>query len=1018
MNSRIRTLALVLAGVLMTGSLSATMPAARPNTVPTTGRLGASAAADDPEDAETGEPIEQDPATDDPDFVSEIIVEPDYASVHRDWTDEGVNETPDTDLIHLTADQFTAINGSQQEEADDYGAAWMMESEQGISVSFEIDEAGLYDLSIEYIVQGSGLLSTEAELTLDGEIPYYEARRVLFPVQWMRDNEEFAYDTAGHAIDPSYSENREDWLATSLQDPARVKPESLKLNLGKGEHEISLTLQQGELLLGDIRLVPGETRPTYSEYRETVDGEFAPGAPADVGIIREVEAETAPIKSSTTPRAMTDRDLSVTPYETYRRMLNVFGGDTWQQSGEQISWVFDVPEDGYYQLGFRYKQEAKMNEYAFRTVRVNDQLPFAEAKAYRFPYSEGYRNLSFGDAETGDDYLVYLEQGEQIISLEADTSPYVDLIAAVEDAIAEVAALGLEIRLLTGNNQDPNRDWIINDFIEDIDGRMFRLADSVEGQMNRMLEEGYLSADNMAYSGLVSSIRRVRNLAAEPNRLPARLNQLSEGTSSVNQSLSDALTELRRQPLTLDKLYLYQGSRNHLPEPESSFWLSAVEGIKRFFNSFRAEDTVDTEEEVVTVWVNRARVYLDLMQRMADTTFTTDTGIKIRFSLMPDENKLILANSAGMNPDVALGVSTNRPFDLAIRNSLVDMRQLDGFKETARQFSPGAILSYVLEDGVYGLPETQDFYVTFYRTDILERLNIPVPETWQEVINILPELQRYGMNYYSPLSSQSALKPFMFTAPFIYQNGGNIYRDDGVTTALTDEPAIEAVRLMTDLFTIYGLPLQVPNFYNEFRYATIPIGLSNFADYMRLRTAAPEIAGSWEIAPAPGMEQEDGEIARWNTGSAQGTMIFNTSERVDEAWEFLKWWLSADTQISFAHQIQTLYGEEYVWNSANLEAFAQLPWPEEHKAVILEQWEWMIEVPKTPAGYMVERELSNSWNTIVFDDANPRSTIDDKTLLMEREMRRKLEEFGYMEGNEVIRPFPIPSIETVEAWLR
>ena len=70
MNSRIRTLALVLAGALMTGSLSATMPAARPNTVPTTGRLGASAAADDPEDAETGEPIEQDPATDDPDFVS------------------------------------------------------------------------------------------------------------------------------------------------------------------------------------------------------------------------------------------------------------------------------------------------------------------------------------------------------------------------------------------------------------------------------------------------------------------------------------------------------------------------------------------------------------------------------------------------------------------------------------------------------------------------------------------------------------------------------------------------------------------------------------------------------------------------------------------------------------------------------------------------------------------------------------------------------------------------------------
>ena len=70
------------------------------------------------------------------------------------------------------------------------------------------------------------------------------------------------------------------------------------------------------------------------------------------------------------------------------------------------------------------------------------------------------------------------------------------------------------------------------------------------------------------------------------------------------------------------------------------------------------------------VWVNRPRQYVDLLQSMTDETFTKDTGIKVKFSIMPDESKLVLANAAGIQPDVALGVSTNVPYDLAIRNAL------------------------------------------------------------------------------------------------------------------------------------------------------------------------------------------------------------------------------------------------------------------------------------------------------------------------------------------------------------
>ena len=195
-----------------------------------------------------------------------------------------------------------------------------------------------------------------------------------------------------------------------------------------------------------------------------------------------------------------------------------------------------------------------------------------------------------------------------------------------------------------------------------------------------------------------------------------------------------------------------------------------------------------------------------------------------------------------------------------------------------------------------------------------------------------------------------------------------------------------------------------------------PIGIGNMENYLKLKNAAPELEGSWRLAPHPGVEGEDGVVARWATGSAQSSMIFKETKNQEEAWEFLKWWLSTETQVNFAYQLQNIYGPEYIWNTANLEAFKQLPIDEEDKEVILEQWEWLTEVPKLPGGYMVERELSNVWNKIVFEDENPKLAIDNSVITMNRELKRKMEEFGYVKDGEIIKQYKIPTIEKVESW--
>ena len=187
--------------------------------------------------------------------------------------------------------------------------------------------------------------------------------------------------------------------------------------------------------------------------------------------------------------------------------------------------------------------------------------------------------------------------------------------------------------------------------------------------------------------------------------------------------------------------------------------------------------------------------------------------------------------------------------------------------------------------------------------------------------------------------------------------------------------------------------------------------------YLKLDSAAAELSGKWKIALLPGFETESGEITHWSTGGGTTSIIFEKSERKDDAWKFLEWWYSTEVQVEYGQQLQMLYGDEYLWNTANLEALAQMPIDEASKAVILEQMQWLYETPQSPASYMVEREISNVWNKIVLDGENARSALDDAVIIMNQELHRKLEEFGYIQDGVKVKDYRIATIELIKEWI-
>lgn len=214
---------------------------------------------------------------------------------------------------------------------------------------------------------------------------------------------------------------------------------------------------------------------------------------------------------------------------------------------------------------------------------------------------------------------------------------------------------------------------------------------------------------------------------------------------------------------------------------------------------------------------------------------------------------------------------------------------------------------------------------------------------------------------------------------------------------------------LTNLFTVYSLPVDVPSFYQEFRNGTLPLGISDFGSYILMSNAAPEISNLWDIALIPGYENENQEIERWSSGGAESSIMFEASKQKDNAWEFLKWWHSKDVQLQFGTTLQTYYGQEYMWNTANLEAFAELPWSSQHKETILMQSEWIMEVPRVLGGYMVEREVSRLYTSVVVDGDNLRKSNDLSIKRIDREILKKLEEFGFMRDGEWIKEYQMPA---------
>lgn len=878
-----------------------------------------------------------------------------------------------------------------------------------ITFTLTIAQSGLYRFSLDFFPLDQDYLNYELEVLIDGDYPYQEARQIILYKQWFA-GDSFTLDRYGNDFYVSQT-IIEKWYHQSFVDPMGFYVDPLRFELEAGTHEITLRRNQGDFLLGDFTISGIADPPSYAQYLGSdslVEGE----------VMDVYEAETPASKTSSSIQAGVARELLVTPFDVSQLKLNILAGSTYHKERDEVIYTVNVPDSGYYQLAFKIRQAEKTNASVYRTIRINGEIPFLEAEAIRIPFSQKWQNLIPAD-DQDNPYLFYLNQGNNQISLAVNLEVVSNTYYVVRDALEDINQLALDIRKLTGNQVDEDRDWEIIDYLPTIDLDLLEIADRLEAERLYQSELNLSKKASEIESHLALCVRQLQRLASDPNEIPKNITMLATSPSSVAALLGIIQGNLVNSPLDIDKFYIY--ANTDLPKATAGFFPSVWLSVKRFFLSFFDKRYSEkTQSDELNVWVNRSKQYVDLIQKLADEEFTSASGIKVKVSVMNSESKLILANSANQNPDVALGIASWMPYDMGVRGALydlVDFKGDPGFAETLALFNPESLIPLSYDGGLYGLPDTENFYVLFYRTDIIETIDVDIPDTWEDVTEILPILKRYGMNFYIPLSSSTSLKAFDATLPFLFQYGSRVYRNDAFATAIDDTDSIQALTMMTELYTIYSMDVTVSSFYNDFRLGKAPIGVGDFGMYVTLLNAAPDIQGLWGIALLPGVQKED-HIDRSAPGAATANVIFGNTEKPDESFAFLKWWASTATQVEFSRLLLSTLGSAYMWNSANTEAFRSSGFQEADLEVILEQWEHLKELPKVPGFYQVELEISNLWNKVVLDRMNLRVELYDAVIRADREIRKKMSEFNYMDkyGN-ILNPYTMTTLAVVEEWI-
>ena len=911
-------------------------------------------------------------------------------------------QSVEVDLFDYTAE------GDAEEYKNYEGVDRALYTGTGSLVTWEVNvpETGFYNIYMEYLIPESRGVAAERAVYINGEIPFDDARNISFTRIWT-DGGDVRVDNQGNEIRPTQTEVY-GWQTSWFRDDMGYITEPYCFYLEKGVNRIGLGAENEPVVVKKLVVSAVQDLDTYEEYLAKQPSGNASEAAANY--MQVIQGEDSTIRSESSLYAKYDRSSPTTqPNSVTTTVLNYVGGDAWRSAGQWIEWDFEVPEDGYYNIMVKGRQNYSRGSVSNRSVYIDGEIPFLEMKEVSFDYSNDWNCLTLADEE-GTPYQFYLTAGVHTFRMEASLGGLGSILEELEDSTYRLNQIYRKILVYTGATPDQYRDYRIEvnypEIMEAMDlesKRLFKIVDEMVAYSGQ-------KADQIATAQTVA--QQLERFCKKPNKITLEFTTFKDnitalGTASLNMSETK-----------LDVDYLVVSGTSAEPKKEkANVFQKLCHEVKSFVASFTVDynavgDVYDEKDssEVVKVWVLTGRDQGTILKSMVDDSFTPNTGVKVNVEIVAAD-ALLNAVLAGRGPNVVLSVGADQPVNYALRNAAEDITQFADYQEVLKPYTPSSYEQYSLDGHIYAIPETQTFNVMFYRKDVLEELELDVPNTWQELIEMLPTIQGSNLSVGIPTAAGSSGAASASTAvasnapdlslyfTLLYQYGGDLYNEQGSKTTVDNEAGVKAFDDYTRYFNDYGLPT-IYDFVSRFRSGEMPIGVSAYSTYNTLMVSAPEIRGLWDFTLIPGTERvdEDGNTyldrSDFISGSATMMIATDNEELRRNSWEFMKWWADSDTQVRFGREIEALLGSSARYATANRDAFSQLAWSYDDIQVLNEQWEQTVGIREVPGGYYTGRHLANAVRKVLNDKDDARETIIDYSIKIDEELTKKRKEFG------------------------
>ncbi len=303
------------------------------------------------------------------------------------------------------------------------------------------------------------------------------------------------------------------------------------------------------------------------------------------------------------------------------------------------------------------------------------------------------------------------------------------------------------------------------------------------------------------------------------------------------------------------------------------------------------------------------------VRAMTDAFTKANPDIKVNLEFVPYEglhDKTVLAQGSGGGYDVVL-FDVIWPAEYASNNVLVDVssRITDDMRKGVLA---GAWTTVEYDGKYYGMPWILDTKYLFYNKEILEKAGISAPpKTWEELAEQARTIKDKGILATPIAWSWAQAEAVICDYTTLLSAYGGEFLKDG-KPAFQEGGGLDALNYMV---TSYTSGLTNPNskeFLEEDVRKVFENGDAAFAlnwTYMyNLANAGKDskVAGKVGVAPAPGIAGKS-EVSAVN--GSMGLGITAVSKHPEEAWKYIAFMTSQETQNQYAKLSLPIWGSSY-----------------------------------------------------------------------------------------------------------